>query len=77
MPAEAARTAGLKLKHELDQGNTLSDLEGKEYIGEFEYKTDPIGSPKPNPVSHVAYGYATQLFVIDQERKGRKGRSCS
>jgi CO/xanthine dehydrogenase Mo-binding subunit len=47
----------------------LDDLEGKEYIGEFDYKTDPMGSEKPNPVSHIAYGYATQLFVIDKEGK--------
>lgn len=66
---EAARRASLKLKIDLDKGNLLADLEGKEYFGEFEYKTDPIGSPKPNPVSHVAYGYATQLFVIDKEGK--------
>ncbi|HBE85547.1 MAG TPA: selenium-dependent xanthine dehydrogenase, partial [Lachnoclostridium sp.] len=24
---------------------------------------------KPNPVSHIAYGYATQLFVLDTEGK--------
>ncbi|MDF2511580.1 MAG: selenium-dependent molybdenum hydroxylase 1 [Herbinix sp.] len=66
---EAARRAAIQLKLDLDRGSTLADLEGKEYIGEFEYKTDPIGSSKPNPVSHVAYGYATQLFVIDQEGK--------
>jgi aldehyde oxidoreductase len=26
-----------------------------------------MGSLKPNPVSHIAYGYATQLFIIDKE----------
>lgn len=66
---EAARRASLKLKIDLDQGRSLLDLEGKEYIGEFEYKTDPIGSSKPNPVSHVAYGFATQLFILDKEGK--------
>lgn len=66
---EAARRAALKLKIDLDKGSTLSQLEGTEYLGEFEYKTDPIGSTKLNPVSHVAYGYATQLFVIDTTGK--------
>ena len=47
----------------------MEELEGKEYIGEFEFKTDPIGSSKPNPVSHIAYGYATQLVVIDKDGK--------
>jgi aldehyde oxidoreductase len=66
---EAARRAAIKLKMDLEKGNKLSDLEDKEYIGEFEYKTDPIGSSKINPVSHVAYGYATQLFILDKEGK--------
>lgn len=66
---EAARRAAVSLKVDLDNGSTLENLEKKEYIGEFEYKTDPIGSTKVNPVSHVAYGYATQLFIIDQEGK--------
>lgn len=64
---EAARRASIKLKIDMDKGNNLISLEGKEYLGEFEYKTDSIGSSKPNPVSHVAYGYATQLFVADKE----------
>lgn len=66
---EAARRAAIKLKMDLEKGNKLSDLEDKEYIGEFEYKTDSIGSSKINPVSHVAYGYATQLFILDKEGK--------
>jgi len=59
----------LKLKNDLDQGFTLKNLEGKGYIGEFDFETDPLGSPKLNPISHVAYGYATQLFIMDNEGK--------
>ncbi len=66
---EAAHAAALELKNDLQNGKTLVELEGKEYIGEFDFKTDPMGSPKPNPVSHIAYGYATQLFIIDKEGK--------
>lgn len=66
---EAAHQSSLKLKRELDDGLTIEELEGKEYIGEFEFKTDPIGSSKPNPVSHIAYGYATQLVIIDKDGK--------
>ncbi|WP_035283408.1 MULTISPECIES: selenium-dependent xanthine dehydrogenase [unclassified Clostridium] len=66
---EAACKAALKLKADLDEGRTLRELEDKEYIGEFDFKTDPIGSEKPNPISHIAYGYATQLVVIDNEGK--------
>ncbi|MFL0267096.1 selenium-dependent xanthine dehydrogenase [Candidatus Clostridium radicumherbarum] len=66
---EAARKSSSELKADLNRGYTLKDLEGKEYIGEYAPQTDPIGSPKPNPVSHVAYGYATQLFIMDKEGK--------
>lgn len=66
---EAARLAALELKKDLDSGKTLEELEGKLYKGEFDFKTDPLGSDKPNPVSHIAYGYATQLVVIDKEGK--------
>lgn len=66
---EAARQSSLKLKADLDGGSKLEELEGKEYIGEFDYKTDPMGSDKLNPISHIAYGYATQLFIIDKEGK--------
>lgn len=66
---EAAIQAALQLKADLDNGFTLRDLEGKEYTGEFEFKSDPIGTPKTNPVSHISYGFATQLVVIDKEGK--------
>lgn len=66
---EAACQSSKKLKKDLDTGLTLKDLEGREYLGEFDFKTDQIGSDKPNPISHIAYGYATQLFVIDKEGK--------
>lgn len=28
-----------------------------------------MGSDKPNPVSHVAYGYAAQVVVMDEHKK--------
>ena len=64
---EAARLAGLMLAADLDSGKTLADLEGKIYKGEFDYKTDPITSDKKHPVSHISYGYATQIFVINKD----------
>ena len=44
----------------------LSALEGKEFYGEYLGKTDPLGADVPNPVSHIAYGYATQLCILDK-----------
>ena len=62
---EACRRACLKL-HESLAGNTLKDLVGREFYGEYLAKTDPLGADVPNPVSHVAYGYATQLCILDE-----------
>lgn len=45
----------------------LCDLKGKEFYGEYYAKTDPLGIAKTNPVSHVAYGYATQMCVLDKK----------
>ncbi|MGM9538174.1 MAG: selenium-dependent xanthine dehydrogenase [Candidatus Onthomonas sp.] len=65
---EACRRACEQLKAELT-GKTLADLEGKEYFGEYLAKTDPLGAQVPNPVSHVAYGYATQICILDDQGK--------
>ncbi len=66
---EATRRAAEKLNTALKAGKTLADLEGSEYYGEFAPNTDPMGSPKPNPVSHVSYSYAAQVVVLDEKGK--------
>ena len=38
-----------------------------EYYGQYYARTDPLGSKLPNPVSHVAYGYAAQMCILDKE----------
>lgn len=63
---EAARRACQKLQKEL-KGHNLRELEGKEYLGEYLAKTDAMGSEIKNPVSHVAYGYATQVCVLNED----------
>ncbi len=65
---EATRLAALKLKDAL-KNKSLRELEGEEFFAEFCPKTDPMGSEKENPVSHVAYGYATQVVVLDDNGK--------
>jgi selenium-dependent xanthine dehydrogenase len=70
---EATRQAALKLKAALDgAGGDLSLLEGQEFYGEYSGPTDPMGSDKPNPVSHVAYGYAATLAILDAEGRVEK-----
>jgi CO/xanthine dehydrogenase Mo-binding subunit len=67
---EATHQAALRLKEALDkEGGNLAALEGQEFYGEYSSVTDPIGSDKPNPVSHVAYGYATTLAILDEAGK--------
>ncbi|WP_252238713.1 selenium-dependent xanthine dehydrogenase [Clostridium sp. VAP51] len=65
---EATRIASLKLKEAL-KGKSLQELEGTEFLGEYIGITDKMGSPKENPVSHVAYGFATQVVIIDEKGK--------
>lgn len=64
---EALRRAAAELREELNSGKTLDDLKGREFYGEYLAKTDPLGADVPNPVSHVAYGYATQMCILDKE----------
>ena len=67
---EAVRMAAVDLKADMDQvGGDLSKLEGKEYFAEFFDPTDKLGSDKPNPKSHVAYGFATHVVILDDEGK--------
>ena len=61
---EATRRAAQKLRRALE-GHTLQELAGQEFYGEYLAKTDPLGADVPHPVSHVAYGYATQMCVLD------------
>lgn len=63
---EACLRACEGLNHDL-KNHALEDLNGKEYFGMYFAKTDPLGADLPNPVSHVAYGYATQMCVLDKE----------
>ncbi|MCL2368343.1 MAG: selenium-dependent xanthine dehydrogenase [Oscillospiraceae bacterium] len=69
---ESAVRACRALKAELDSGKTLNDLIGREFYAEYYPETDPIGSDKPNPVSHVAYGYAAQVVTLDETGKVEK-----
>ena len=63
---EACRRACADLIEAM-KGKSLTELEGQEFYGEYLGKTDPLGAPVPNPVSHVAYGYATQVCILNDE----------
>lgn len=63
---EACRRAAEDLKAAM-KDKTLAELEGQDFMGEYLAKTDAMGTPVPNPVSHVAYGYATQMCVLNED----------
>ena len=62
---EACRRACEKFMEARAEGKTLQQMAGQTFCGEYLAKTDPLGADVPNPVSHVAYGYATQICVLD------------
>ena len=65
---EAVRRAAANLRQALDQAaGDLSRLEGQSFYGEYTGVTDPFGSNKEHPLSHIAYSYATQAVVLDEQ----------
>lgn len=67
---EAVRMAAVDLKVALDEvEGELSKLEGKEFFAEFFDPTDKLGADVPNPKSHVAYGFATHVVILDDDGK--------
>ncbi len=68
---EAVRGAAKMLKAAMDEegisGDDLYRLNGREFEYEFFEPTDKLGADKPHPKSHIAYGFATNVAVLDAE----------
>lgn len=62
----AVKRAAEKLRADLDRGNKLSDLTGKEYEGEMavEYTT-ALEDKTDRPRTHITFGFATQVVLLD------------
>ena len=70
LTGEAVRGAAAKLKEALEEaGRDLEALNGREFFYEYFEPTDPLGTDKPNPKSHIAYAYATNLAILDDSGK--------
>lgn len=70
---EATRQAALDLKEALElAGGDIGQLEGREFFGEFGPPTDPLGSDKANPVSHIGYSYGCEVTVLDEKGEIQK-----
>ncbi|MEN8163531.1 MAG: selenium-dependent xanthine dehydrogenase [Acidobacteriota bacterium] len=63
----AAQRAAQKLKKALG-ASALQDLVGQEFHGEYicDFTVAP-GTPGDNPVTHLTFGYATQVVMLDDE----------
>ena len=68
---EATVRAARAVKKAIIDVGSLSALEGCSFYGEYAGATDRLGSDKINPVSHIAYGYATHVAELDDD-----GRLC-
>lgn len=66
---EAVRMAAADLLSAMQEYGSLEALEGQEFFAEFFDPTDKLGADKPNPKSHVAYGFATHVVILDDEGK--------
>ena len=66
LTGEAARRV-CELYNEAAKGKTLEEMEGRDFFADYYPPTDLLGSDKPHPVSHVAYGYATQVAVLKED----------
>ncbi len=79
---EAARRAAVELRKALDDvfensdstgtskfllQRALDSLGGQSFYAEYLAETDPFGCDLPHPKSHVAYGYAVQVAVLDEK----------
>jgi len=69
----AVQRAAEKLKADLDRGRTLADLAGRVYSADLEVAdTTGPGTAAGRVKTHTAYGYATQLCILDD--RGRVAR---
>ena len=68
---EAVKEAAKLLKAAMDEAGvteeTLGRMNGRKFEYEYFEPTDKLGSDKPHPKSHIAYGYATNVAVLDAE----------
>lgn len=65
---EAVRRVSVLAKEALDKAKgDWKKLEGEEFYAEYFEPTDKLGANVPFPKSHVAYGYATHVVILDDE----------
>lgn len=64
----AVQSAAEKLRADLDRGETLEALRGRVYAGDILIEDTVAPKPgAPAGKTHTAYGYATQVVILDAE----------
>jgi len=62
----AVQAAARKIKADLAPGVRLADLAGRRYTGEHRAgDTTPLCADGPSPRTHMTYGFATQVCILD------------
>ena len=73
LSCNAVIEAAKKLRADLDAGKKLKDLIGREYRGEWVCNyTHKFGAHVDEPRTHLTYGFATQVVILDDEGKIKK-----
>jgi CO/xanthine dehydrogenase Mo-binding subunit len=68
LTGEAVRGAAKALNLKMDEvGRDLEKLDGEEIFYEYFEPTDKLGADVPFPKSHIAYGFATHVAILDDE----------
>jgi CO/xanthine dehydrogenase Mo-binding subunit len=69
----ALMQAARRLKAELDAGRTLAELVGREFRGAYACTdTTPLSADVPDPKTHLTYGFATQVVILNEDGTLRK-----
>jgi selenium-dependent xanthine dehydrogenase len=80
LAGNAIAAAGKSLKDALDQGKQLKDLVGQVFKGEWRCDyTSKLGTDmdKPGgPKTHITYGFATQVAILDDDGALKKMIAC-
>jgi selenium-dependent xanthine dehydrogenase len=53
--------------HAIDPAAALAALEGASFSYVYFEPTDKLGADKPNPKSHICYGFATHVVILDDD----------
>jgi selenium-dependent xanthine dehydrogenase len=74
LAGRSVAAAAAKLKADLDQGKTLAQLAGTVYAGDIviDDTTAPGMAPPGKIKTHTAFGFATQVVILDEAGKLEK-----